>query len=40
MMRNTLRGILGLIFAAAGTWLANYIVERVFGPEESDLKHA
>ncbi|MGI8644286.1 MAG: hypothetical protein ACR2LS_09260 [Thermomicrobiales bacterium] len=34
MMRNTTRGILGLVLAAAATWLANFIVEKVFGPEE------
>ncbi len=34
MMRNTTRGILGLVLAAGATWLANYIVEKLFGPEE------
>lgn len=34
MMRNVMRGILGLILAAAATWLANWITERIFGPEE------
>jgi thiol:disulfide interchange protein len=34
MVRNTVRGILGLVLAAAATWLANYIIEKVFGPEE------
>lgn len=34
MMRNTIRGILGLVLAAAATWLANYIVDKVFGAEE------
>jgi hypothetical protein len=29
-----MRGILGLILAAAATWLANWITERIFGPEE------
>jgi len=33
MMRNTVRGILGLVLAAAATWLANFVVEKVFGPE-------
>ena len=36
MLRNTVRGILGLVLAAAATWLANYIVEKVFGPEEPE----
>ena len=34
MLRNTVRGILGLVFVAAATWLANYITESIFGPEE------
>lgn len=34
MVRNTFRGILGLLLAAAATWLANFITEKVFGPEE------
>lgn len=34
MMRNTVRSILGLILVAAATWLANYITEQLFGPEE------
>lgn len=36
MVRNTTRGILGLVLAAAATWLANFIVEKVFGPEEGE----
>jgi hypothetical protein len=34
MTRNVVRGILGLILAAAATWAANKITEMVFGPEE------
>jgi thiol:disulfide interchange protein len=34
MMKNTVRGILGLVLTAAATWLASYIVEQVFGPDE------
>ncbi|MGH2559349.1 MAG: hypothetical protein ACRDJH_09810 [Thermomicrobiales bacterium] len=34
MMRNTVRGILALALTAVATWLANMIVERIFGPEE------
>ncbi len=34
MLRNTVRGILSLILAAAATWLANYVTELIFGPEE------
>lgn len=40
MLRNTVRGILGLVFAAGATWLANYVVEKVFGPEESETTKA
>jgi hypothetical protein len=36
MLRNTVRGVLGLIFVAAATWLANYVTELIFGPENSD----
>ncbi len=39
MMRNTTRGILGLILAAAATWLANFIVDKIFGPEEAETNH-
>jgi hypothetical protein len=35
MVRNTIRGILALALTAVATWLANEIVERVFGPEEA-----
>ena len=34
MLRNTVRGVLGLVLVAAATWLANYMTERLFGPEE------
>jgi hypothetical protein len=34
MLRNTFRGVLGLVLVAAATWLANYITEMLFGPEE------
>lgn len=34
MMKNVTRGILGLILTAVATWLANELVERVFGPDE------
>jgi hypothetical protein len=36
MLRNTIRGILGLVFVAAATWLANYVTELIFGPEDPD----
>lgn len=34
LMRNTVRGLLGIALAAAATWLANFITEQIFGPEE------
>jgi hypothetical protein len=34
MTRNVVRGILGLVLAAAATWLANKLTEQIFGPEE------
>ena len=35
MLRNTIRGVLGLVFVAAATWLADYVTERIFGPDEA-----
>ena len=32
------RGILGLVFVAAATWLANYVTELIFGPEDGDAR--
>lgn len=40
LLRNTIRGILGLVLAAAATWLANQIVEQVFGPEDQQAGSA
>lgn len=34
MIKNVTRGILGLVLTAMATWLANELVERVFGPDE------
>lgn len=34
MMRNVVRGILGLVLAAVATWLANWITDMMFGPED------
>jgi hypothetical protein len=36
MLRNMVRGVLGLVFAAVATWAANAIVEKMFGPEPGD----
>jgi hypothetical protein len=38
MLRNTVRGILGLVLVAAATWLANYITEVIFGPEDTGTR--
>lgn len=38
MLRNVVRGILNLVLAAAATWLANYLTDRIFGPEEEDIQ--
>jgi|SwirhisoilCB3_FD_contig_31_3581704_length_364_multi_2_in_0_out_0_1 hypothetical protein len=34
IVRNTVRGILGLLLAAAATWLANFLTDKIFGPDE------
>ena len=34
MLRNTVRGVLGLILVAAATWLAKYVTELIFGAED------
>jgi len=33
-MKNAVRGVLLLVLTAAASWLANMIVDRVFGPDE------
>ena len=33
-MKNAVRGIMILVLTAAVTWIANAIVDRVFGPDE------
>ena len=38
MLRNTVRGILGLVLVAAATWLANYITDVIFGPEDTGTR--
>lgn len=34
MTRNLVRSILGLVLAAAVTWLADKLIDQMFGPEE------
>jgi thiol:disulfide interchange protein len=36
MLKNVIRGILGLVLTAAATWLTNVIVDQVFGPDPED----
>jgi thiol:disulfide interchange protein len=38
MMKNTVRGILGLVLTAAATWLAGYIVDQIFGPDDEEVR--
>ena len=33
MLRNTARGVIGLIFTAAAMWLADRVVEKIFGSD-------
>ena len=33
-MRNLVRSLLSIALTAAAAWLANFIVEKIFGPEE------
>lgn len=33
-MRNLVRSLLSIALTAAAAWLANKIVEQIFGPEE------
>ena len=35
MMRNVVRGVLGIVLTAVATWLANKVVEQLFGPDEA-----
>jgi hypothetical protein len=37
-MRNMVRSILGIVLVSAATWLANYLTEKLFGPEDSGVQ--
>lgn len=37
MARNLAQGIIGLVLAAAATWLTNKLIERLFGPDEKSV---
>jgi len=34
MFRNTVRSILGIILIALASWLASYLTDKLFGPQE------
>ena len=34
MFRNTMRGVLALLLTFVANWLANWIIDRAFGPEQ------
>jgi hypothetical protein len=36
MSRQIIRGILGILLAAAATWLADKLVDQMFGPEDAE----
>lgn len=36
MSRNLFRSLLGLVLAAAATWVANELTNRIFGLEDGD----
>jgi hypothetical protein len=38
MLRNTARGMLALFLTFVANWLANKIIDQVFGPEEAPEK--
>ncbi len=40
MQRQIVRGILGILLAAAATWLADKLVDQMFGPEDGDADDA
>lgn len=37
MARNLAQGIIGLVLAAAATWLTNKLIEQLFGSEEQSV---
>ncbi len=38
--RNIFRSLVGIALAAGATWLANYLTERIFGPDELEAGKA
>ena len=37
-MRKLVRGLLGLVLAAAATWLADRLIDTIFGPGDAVAK--
>lgn len=35
MLRNTMKGLVGIALAALATWATNAIIDAIFGPEET-----
>lgn len=40
LSRTMFRSLIGVALAALATWLANYLTERIFGPEELEAGDA
>jgi hypothetical protein len=38
MFRNTMRGVLALLLTFVANWLANWIMDRLFGPEDAPVQ--
>lgn len=38
MLRSTTRGVIGLVLTGMAMWLADRLIERMFGPEEAESR--
>ena len=36
MLRNTVRSILGIVLIALASWLASYLTDKLFGPQDAE----
>ena len=34
MLRNTVRNVLGILLIALASWLASYLTDKLFGPQD------
>ena len=34
MLRNTVRNVLGILLIALASWLASYLTNKLFGPQD------